>query len=425
MLVEFSVSNFRSILEEQTLSLVANSGAELRDSHVHPSGAPATPDLLRSAVIYGANASGKSNLLLALNFAREFVRDSARKSQPGEPIHHQPHAVGLEDGQGAPASTFRFNFVQDQVRFQYAFSVDRERVVGEWLTAYPEGRPQMWFCREYNAEGASTQWNFGPNLRGQKKVWQEATRPNALYLSTAVQLNAEQMNPVFLWFTHTLRTIMPFARVHEDFTAKKCGKDESWKSQVQSFLARSDLGITDMQVECRQFDPASLDTSMPDSLRAYLTESMKGEEVADVRLLHQSKSGKRLLLDLNDESGGTYKVFALAGPWIDVLANGYVLIIDELDTSLHPQLLRHLVSLFNHPVTNPKGAQLIFSTHDTSLLDTEQFRRDQIWFMEKDEELVSHLYPLTDFSPRKGENLEKGYLQGRYGALPYIGDLRV
>ncbi|MCB1589742.1 MAG: AAA family ATPase, partial [Xanthomonadales bacterium] len=298
MLVEFSVANYRSILEEQTLSLVASAGKELRDTHVCVSGAPATPDLLRSAVIYGANASGKSNLLIALDFARAFVRDSARKGQPGEPIDHHPFAVELEDGQRPPATVFRFVFVQKKVRYLYAFAFDREQVTGEWLTAYPEGRPQMWFSREVDADRSTTGWTFGPNLRGQKKVWQEATRPNALLLSTAAQLNAGQMLPVYEWFSTTLRTIKPFALVHEGFTAKQCGTDESWRDQVQTFLARSDLGITALQVDCRQFDPASLDASMPESLRTYLSESMKGQEVADVRLTHRTKSGKQLTLDL-------------------------------------------------------------------------------------------------------------------------------
>jgi AAA15 family ATPase/GTPase len=135
--------------------------------------------------------------------------------------------------------------------------------------------------------------------------------------------------------------------------------------------------------------------------------------------------GMDVLLDMDDESGGTQKLFALAGPWLDVLANGWVLLIDELDTSLHPLLMRHLIGLFHNPDINKSGAQLVFSTHDTTILDAQVFRRDQVWFVEKDRNLASHLYPLSDFSPRKGENYARGYLQGRYGALPFVGELRL
>jgi len=424
MLVEFSVSNFRSIRDRQTLSLVASAAKELRESHVMPVEAPSTPDLLRSLVVYGPNASGKSNLLLALLFVRELVRDSARRSEPDEPIPYQPFAVGAAEELEAP-SEFELIFVQAGVRYQYGLAVTARAVVAEWLYAFPEGRQQMWFRRELDPKSGSLGWDFGPNLRGQKKLWQEATRPNALYLSTAVQLNAEQLKPVYDWFSVVLRNIGPFARVREDFTTRQCDRDEAFKLRVKEFLVAADLGISEIGVDRHKFDPTSVDRSLPEPLRAYFTEQMKDSEIPEVRLTHRAGNGQTLTLPLEEESGGTNKVFALAGPWIDVLANGYILIIDELDTSLHPELLRHLVGLINNPKTNPKGAQLIFSTHDTSLLDAELFRRDQIWFMEKDTELASHFYPLTDFSPRKGENLEKGYLQGRYGALPFFGGLKI
>jgi AAA15 family ATPase/GTPase len=425
MLVEFSVSNYRSIRDRQTISLVASASKELRESHVISVEKPSTPDLLRSLVIYGANASGKSNLLSALMFVRDLVRDSATRSKPDEPIRLQPFAAKAIDGEGEPApSTFELIFIQGGVRFQYGFAVNANAVAAEWLFAFPEGRQQMWFKREVDPKLGATTWESGPNLRGQKKLWQDATRSNSLFLSMAVQLNAEQLKPVYDWFSAKLRSISPYARVHEGFTTRQCDKDANWKAQILEFLAASDLGITDVRVDRRKFDPATFDEEFPEPLRVYFAEQMKDSEVAEVSLTHHTNNGRTLTLPLDEESGGTKKVFALAGPWIDVLTQGYILVVDELDTSLHPELLRHLVRLFHHPKTNPKGAQLIFSTHDTSLLDADLFRRDQIWFMEKDTDLASHLYPLSDFSPRKGENLEKGYLQGRYGALPFFGEFK-
>jgi len=416
MLVEFSVTNFRSIRERQALSLVAGAGSEHRESHVFDPAAPSTPALLRSAVIYGPNAAGKSNLIMALRFMADFVRDSASATMPGDRIAVVPFALSADE---TPRPTeFELNFVQAGIRYQYGFTVTEQQVESESLYAFPEGRPQRWFERT----ARDAEWYFGPNFQGQKKLWQEATRPNALFLSTAVQFNAEQLLPVFDWIRHTLRIINPYARVSPGFSIEQCRKGEASKHRIAQFMAAADLGITDVQVRTRTFDPAEVPEDEP--LREYIVKEMAGKEFADVQFSH-GVEGRGVTLDMEEESGGTQKLFALAGPWFDVLDHGLVLFVDELDTSLHPLLMRHLVALFNDPATNRHNAQLIFSTHDTSILDHDIFRRDQIWFMEKDREHQSHLYPLTDFSPRKDENLERGYLQGRYGALPFVGELRV
>lgn len=419
MLVEFSVTNFRSICERQTLSMVAASGKEHRDSNVLRAAAPATPDLLHSAVIYGANAAGKSNLIAALNFVQKFVRNSARTGQKDDAIDVTPFLMD-SDSVHKP-SEFELVFVQDGVRYQYGFSVTREHVESEWLIAYPKGKPQNWFRRKADDD----EWSFGPGFRGQRKVWQEATRENALFLSTAVQLNADQLNPVFDWFGSRLKLIAHYARVNPGFSIEQCERATPLREKILDFLRVADLGIGGIQVERRKFDGTMFPDDMPESVRQQLLNDMVDKEFFDVRFAHQSRGGKDVPLDMEDESGGTQKLFALAGPWLDVLANGWVLVIDELDTSLHPVLMRNLVEMFHNPAINTRGAQLIFSTHDTSILDARVFRRDQIWFMEKDRDLASHLYPLTDFSPRKGENFERGYLQGRYGALPFVGELRV
>lgn len=416
MLIEFSVANFRSIRERQALSLVAGAGPEHRESHVFDPEAPNTPALLRSAVIYGPNAAGKSNLIMALRFMADFVRDSANATMPGDKIAVVPFAMSA-DVDPTP-SEFELNFVQAGVRYQYGFAVTEQRVESEWLLAFPEGRSQRWF--ERSEKGAK--WYFGPNFQGQKKLWQEATRDNALFLSTAVRFNAEQLLPVFDWIRHTLRVIT-YARVSPSFSIDQCHNDEAQKRRIAQFISAADLGITDVHVRTRTFDPAEVPDDQP--LRGLIVKGMEGKEVAEVHFSHGVMEGRDVLFDMDDESGGTQKLFALAGPWLDVLDKGWVLFVDELDTSLHPLLMRHLVALFNDPATNRHNAQLVFSTHDTSILDHDVFRRDQIWFMEKDREHQSRLYPLTDFNPRKEGNLERGYLQGRYGALPFIGELRI
>lgn len=419
MLVEFSVTNFRSIRERQSMSLVAASGKEHREQNVFDPSAPATPELLRSAVIYGANAAGKSNLIAALSFVQSFVLNSAKKGQQGDEIPVVPFLMDPESS--AKPSEFELIFVQDSVRYQYGFSVTPKRIESEWLIAHPKGKPQSWFERK----AGSDDWNFGPNFRGQRKVWQETTRDNALFLSTAVQLNAEQLSPVFDWFRRRLKIINHYARVKPDFTVRQCEGETTLRKQILDFLGMADLGIGDVRIERRKFEESMIPEDVPETIREQLLKDMADKEFSDVRFAHRTMGGMDVLLDMDDESGGTQKLFALAGPWLDVLANGWVLLIDELDTSLHPLLMRHLIGLFHNPDINKSGAQLVFSTHDTTILDAQVFRRDQVWFVEKDRNLASHLYPLSDFSPRKGENYARGYLQGRYGALPFVGELRL
>lgn len=416
MLVEFSVANFRSIRERQTLSLVAAAAGEHRDRNVVDDPAPATPPLVRSAVIYGANAAGKSNLLLALEFMERLVLDSARESRVGDSIPVVPFR--LDEESEALASEFEVVFVQDAVRFQYGFKLNRSEVLAEWLVAYPEGRPQRWFER-----GEGDHWYFGPNLKARRShaLWRDATRGNALFLSTAVHLNAEQLLPVHDWFRNRLRFIGQVGQISAAFTLQQCERSAAERERVANFLGVADLAISGVEVERQKVNEASLPDNMPDTIRRALVA--RGLVVA--RTLHRKASGETVAFDLEEESHGTRKLFALAGPWIDVLTHGWVLVVDELDTSLHPYLMRRIVGMFHDPAINQRQAQLVFTTHDTTMLDPDIFRRDQIWFVEKDKSAQSQLYPLTDFSPRKGENYERGYLHGRYGAVPFVGEWRM
>lgn len=421
MLLEFSVSNFRSIYERQTLSLVAASGKELRETNVMDPGAPATPAVVRSSVIYGPNAAGKSNLILAMHFLRELVLGSAQGSQEGDEIPITPFL--MDNGEAATKpSEFEVIFVEQGVRYQYGVTLTQQRILSEWLVAYPKGSPQVWFERDENADEA---WRFSPSFKGQRKLWHEATRDNALFLSTAVQLNSEQLLPVFNWFRLRLRTIYPQARISRDFSRRECERDEGVRDQIVEFLRSADLGIDGVNVVHRKLGDLPLPDDMPPELRKALLKDIKNRQVADVFLLHKTPAGNAVQLHIKEESGGTQQLFGLAGPWLDVLRNGWVLVIDELDTSLHPVVMRKLVEMFHDPEINRTNAQLVFSTHDTSILDKEVFRRDQVWFVEKDRKLQTRCYPLTDFSPRKDENFGRGYLQGRYGALPFVGDWRI
>ena len=421
MLIEFTVANFRSIRTSQTFSLVKGTGDELEQWNTFQPGGTGNPTLLHSAAIYGPNASGKSNFIRALRAMERIVVESAGKLQRGDELPVTPFRLDAETEQ-APTE-FEVVFIAEGVRYQYGFSATDTQVLEEWLLAYPKGRPQRWFSRTWDAKGQTYEWEMGPALTGQKQLWQESTRPNALFLSTAVQLNSEQLQPVYDWFNRTLRSVY-VGGWSPGFTASMCEDAES-RAQVVEFLQAADLGIDDVQVIKDKFDISSLPEEMPETIKQQLLKELEGKDVVEIKTVHHAADGRKVIFDFDEESDGTRNLFAFAGPWLDALKNGYVLFIDELHDNLHPKLVLFLVELFHRPETNPNHAQLVFTTHETSILSQDVFRRDQIWFCEKNDAQATELIPLTDFSPRKGrENLELAYLAGRYGALPYVRKLK-
>lgn len=422
MLIEFSVTNYRSFLTSQSLTLAANTATELREENSFASPVSNLPRLLRSAVVYGPNAAGKSNLVQAIAFIKKFVLSSAKESQEGEKVNVTPFLFNRESSRNP--SEFEVLFIQGGIRYQYGFSVNSKRVTGEWLFAYPEGRAQKWFERNFDPETQKDIWYFGPKFTGHRKIWQEATRSNALFLSTAIQLNNEQLKPVFNWFDRKLRVIRQGESIHPEFTISECG-EENKKKKILKFMNAADLSITDIFLEKKEFSMEDLPDEMPQNVKEEIIKELDGKKLTQLFFMHPSSdTGEDVALEFSEESAGTRKLFALAGPWLDVLDNGFVLLVDELDTSLHPLLIRFLLNLLHNPETNRHNAQLVFTTHDTTVLDQTLMRRDQVWFVEKDAENATRLYPLSDYKPRKGEALQKGYLYGRYGALPFPGELR-
>ncbi len=418
MLIEFTVKNYRSIKEEQVFSMVKAKGNELENENSFLPADTSAP-LLRSAVIYGANAAGKSNLIRALMDMEFIVRNSSSNIQEGDSLPITPYLFD-EDTINEP-SEFEVVFISEGIKFQYGFSTTQHKILEEWLIAYPKGRPQRWFSRAFDSKNNQYDYKFSDHLLGNKSIWLNSTRSNALFLSTAVQLNSGQLKPIFNWFKETLRpTNVSGWGPH--YTASLCEDDEK-KEQVLHFLQSADFNIHDIEVETEKFETNSLPNELPSVVKKQISREMKGKDLIDIRTVHKTKSGKIVSLDFSEESDGTQKFFSFAGPWIDILKNGYVLIVDELHDNLHPKMVRYLVSLFHSTKTNPKNAQLIFTTHETSILNQEVFRRDQIWFCEKNKHQETSVYPLTDFSPRKErENIEASYLSGRYGALPFINN---
>lgn len=414
MLVEFRTQNFRSLREEQVLSLVASPDKSLLDTHALDTGLKAAPHVLKSAVVYGANASGKSNLIKALQYMRDVVLMSATL-QPGQAFARlQPFR--LDAVSASQPTAFEVTFILDGVRYQYGFAMNAQRIVSEQLLVYKAFKPQRWFERHFDAESGKDVYEFGPGLKGAKTLWEGATRPNALFLSMAVQLNSEALRPVYDWFAHRLVILNEHAPLSPQFSLEML-KLEAQRKAIGEFLRAADISIADVEVATKQATVHSIRFDLATGKR----EEETGEQTVDeVRFHHLTEHGQAVF-DLADESSGTRNLLFLAGPVLDILSNGQTLVVDELDTSLHTLLVQALVRLFHRPEANTGGAQLVFTTHDTSLLDAYGlFRRDQVWFVEKRPDQSSSLYPLLDFSPRKNEALERGYLQGRYGALPLL-----
>ena len=413
MLVEFSVANFRSIKDEARLSLVAGPGKERADSiltvesRAESSARPLR--LLPSAAIYGANAAGKTNVIRGLRTMHDIVLGSATSGPAELPVSPFRFDPACKD----QPTTFEVMCIADGVRYQYGFRATRSEITDEWLYAWPSGRLQVWFERRNGDATEAPSWKLGGKLTGDRQVWKRATRPQALFLSTAVSLNSTQLLPVFDWFRKRLH-VAGVGGWNPIFSVNYAKNSES---DVVGFLAEADLAVADLGVVEKKILPDQLPEEMPDELKTFLA----GGKAVDIFLKHQPREGQQAELEMDEESHGTQKMFALAGPWLDSLAEGNVIVFDELHDNLHPTLVRFLVSRFHDPTVNQHGAQLVFTTHDTSMLDRDLFRPDQIWLCERNDRLETSLFSLSDFRPRRGiENLERAYLDGRFGALPYI-----
>jgi uncharacterized protein len=411
MLLKFRFSNFRSFRTEQELSLIASRPAGAGDGVFSPPGL--TERVLPSAAIYGANASGKTAVIRAFEFLTNAVKLSHSQWLPDQPVPVEPF-VG--DDRALP-SEFSVDFLLGGVRYQYGFAANSQAILREWLYVYPKGKRQLWFKR---AEGAPI--SFGTKMPGENKIIEGLVRKNSLFLSAAAQNNHEALSPVYTWFSQSISFVVGHLAlwgraIHAESVAEFC-QEETDKATIAQLLTQADLGIAELIVK---------ETPWPEiGKKVVETIRTKWPSVASlpethkvIRLLHNV--GNRMIpFEVEQESNGTRTYLALLGPVVSVLKNGGVLWIDELDTSLHPLMAIQITRLFDSPTSNPHSAQLIFNTHDTNLLRSGHLRRDQIWFTEKDSIGTSHLYPLTDFKPRRQENLENGYLQGRYGATPFI-----
>ena len=394
MLIQFSVENYLSIKDKVVLSLLSS-----RDNE-HPEHliADGNKNYLKSAVIYGANASGKSNVLNAFWFMVNYVLTS-HNQQLHKTIARSPFKFDPETP--ARPSSFEVIFTTEGVRYAYGFSVTDKAVIEEYLYYYPNGRQALIFERKDTKD-----FRFTVDVDEQNTL-KDRTSANKLYLSVASNWSYSKVIPVLEWFASCQIITKNSVADAYGLEAEQL-KDDDYRHVIASMLRVADFGIQSLQM--RDAEPAP---------------SQRNDIFTNIEAIHtvQDAEGNTSSYALNmaEESDGTNSYFKLIGVVKKVLDEGTLLVADEMDAHLHPLLTKHLVSLFNSVEFNPNGAQLIFTSHNTNLLDLDVLRRDQIWFTEKDEQTAAtDLFSLYDFSIRKDAKVEKGYLIGRYGAIPFI-----
>jgi predicted ATPase len=428
MLIELSVANFRSFHERVTLSLEAEPRISERDKAVDERNVAHTPDgdLLRVVGIYGANASGKSNLITALATLRTLVLNSAREGQMGDELPAAPFRLDPET-LTAP-SEIEVVFVQNglQVRYGAAFTI--KRIERDWLFVRLTGAEdeERWFERTQDSFETSGAWVRDPGL-------EQKTRDEALHISAAAAWKHAQAQQILAWFKDSLRVLNGVEGNVDPTTTINLLDDQTHKQTISALIRRLDFGIDDLRVESLQdsrivFSSEEIfDTKLTKRLDSYFNSIRTKPARRRLVSIHQG-----IPFDLaTDESAGTIKAVALAGPIVEALAQGSILVIDEFDARLHTLLAKQLVELFQDPLTNPHDAQLVFTSHDTNLLTRTLLRRDQFWFVEKSHKThASDLYSLAEFRLEDGTRIrndaryEVDYLQGKYGAIPFFGNLK-
>jgi uncharacterized protein len=417
MLIEFSVGNYRSFKEKVTFSMVA-ANLVSQDKNLDTSNVFAVDkelSLVKSAAIYGANASGKSNLAKALNFMKWFMVNSSKETQSTEAIGVEKFRLSTEtDDQ---PSFFEIVFLLDGQQHRYGFTADREKVRSEWLYYVPKTRETRLFDRQ------ADKFDVAKVLKADGIA--AKTRNNALFLSVSAQFNVEKSESILDWLSYQVNLISGLDDESLSTTVS-CLIDKQHHSEIIELIQKLDLGIAGIEVEQIHARDVLKDVSDPQQRRLLRMLSKNNIALNTISTTHSKfdSQGQQISLeefDIDDEeSDGTKKIFALSSLLIDTLKNAKILIIDEFDARLHPLMSRSIVELFNSNETNPHNAQLIFMTHDTNLLSNKIFRRDQIWFTEKDRYGATALYSLAEYKVRNDASFESDYIKGKYGAIPYI-----
>jgi AAA15 family ATPase/GTPase len=424
MLLRFQCKNFRSFRDEQTISLVAaRTRSDERDETLIETPIKGVSGL-RCAAIYGANASGKTNLLKAMSSFRGTISASQKNWDETDAIPtYEPFLLEEETKRGE--TEYEADVLIDNTRYQYGFCCNRDTVTREWLVEFGT-RDRTLFRRRTDQDKVRVDFP-GRNLTGSiLENIKQLTRRNSLFLSAAAQNNFEPLKRIHAWFTERFRVVSPDDRGLASQT-NSMFKEGKFSENIRLMIRSADVGVTDIEVieeeypePTKKYIKAFLGVMKESSSTTEPFEEPSSFTHLTARLKHKGAHGEIYTFDKDDESAGTLRFFAMLGPILTELQDGTVLLIDEIESSLHPLLVRALVEMVNSKTTNPKGAQVIFTTHSPDLLGAGLLRRDQVWFTEKGEDGVSSIYPLSDFKPRKDQNLAAGYLHGRFGAVPFL-----
>lgn len=387
MLLQFSVTNHRSIKNTAVISMKAAADKTMKEVLISPDG---KKELVPVMAIYGANAAGKSNVIHALLMMREMICGSLAKPLKGTELPYEPFA--FTDYCKKPTE-LDIIYYHNGIKYSYGFSFDREKIISEYLYHWPNGREALIFSRE------KTRYEFRESIQEQLTL-AGRTSENRLYLTSSSEWNCAQTEKAYMWFRNNLNGLIE-SGISDATTIEAIRKGGEEKQRILKEMLLADLGICNVEVTGTKEKPV----------------------ISTVhQLTDDNGKQKKFTLLLGQESVGTQRFFSRIGMWIEAMNSGSVLVVDEIEASMHPLLTRHLIEMIQDQAINKNHAQLIFTTHDTGLLDLKLLRRDQIWFAEKDEKnMQTDIYALTEFSPRKDENIARGYLQGRYGAIPFIG----
>ncbi len=423
MLLEFRVQNYRTFKEEAIFSMIAsNYDKSERESENVGFDDKFKLRILKSAAIFGANASGKSKFVDALSFVRWFALNSFQSLKIGDPIPVNPHL--LSHSSANQPSRFELVFLQEGSIFRYGFEVNATRVLKEWLYKRENRKEVLIFDRDGDEITAHpVLFRISKN-----EFFKPFIRSNCLLLSSAAQANDEYVEKIMNWFRKLKIFSGVESKTQEKMTVSR-SLDPQIKEKILSLLVSADTGIVNYDVKVMPQDkfvePEVGDNKTKQKIIKNIPSHIQGVTTTHLKFDEISGTTEEVEFSLvNDESGGTRKFFALAYPIIEALTDGNTLIVDEFDSNLHPNLTDKIIDLFNS-VGNVIGAQLIFNTHNTNLLSSKLMRRDQVWFIEKDICGAAKMYSLSDIQVRKNDKFEKEYLEGGYGAIPYLAEMKI
>jgi hypothetical protein len=413
MLIGFRLANFRSFLNEQTFSFATSSDRAHESTHCVRTGMKAIPRLSKSAIIFGPNGSGKTNFVIALETLRDLVLHSTAYSDAQFAERHTPYQFGPS---AYRPTHFEIDVLRDKVRYRYSVSYDEHQIWSERLLVYRTGKAQRWFERHFDQNSRSEVWQpFSPNFNGPREMWRRATRPKALFLTTAAQLNSEQLKPLFHWFEHGLEILFPSDTADVGRIAASI-QDPATKARTLKLLRSVDVRVDDVRLADSELTATEMGATRtpPTGHLPHVNNRSK------VEFLYSRQGWPPVWLGPEYEAAGVHRLLGLFGPLLEAIDHDKLLVVDEFDANLHPLISRFLVKFINDPAISNGTAQLLLISHNTTLMDLDMLRRDEIWLTELDESHATNLSTVQRSSPRKHEHIAKGYLRGRYGAVPSI-----